>query len=62
MYFGNYGLPKTWLDQCLKSPVSEYRSKSNMANAPKHCSYLEDSPFGTFIDHWEVNCPTKSLC
>ena len=38
MYFGNYGLPKTWLDQRLKSPVSEYPSKSNMAKAHKHCS------------------------
>ena len=62
MCFGNYGLPKTWLDQCFKSPVSEYLSKSNMANAPKHCSQLKDSPFTIFIDHWEVNCPTKSLC
>ena len=33
----NYGLPKTWLDQCLKSPFSEYPWKSNMANAPKYC-------------------------
>ena len=62
MYFGNYGLRKTWLDPCLKSPVSEYPSKRNMANAPKHCSHLKGSPFTTFIDHWEVNCPTKSLC
>ena len=62
MYFGNYGLTKTWLDQCLKSPFSEYPSKRNMANAPKHYSHLKDSPFITFIDHWEVNCPTKSLC
>ena len=61
MYFGNYGLPKTCLDQCLKSPVSEYPSKSNLANAPKHCSPLKDSFFTTFIDHWEVNCPTKRL-
>ena len=62
MYFGNYGLRKTWLDPCLKSPVSEYPSKRNRANAPKHCSHLKGSPFTTFIDHWEVNCPTKSLC
>ena len=62
MYFGNYGLPKTWLDHCLKSPISEYPSKSNMANAPKHCSNLKDSPFTKFIDHWQVSCPTKSLC
>ena len=61
MYFLNYGLPKTWLDQCLKSPVLEYPSRSNMLNAPKHCSHLKDSPFTTFIDHWEVNCSTKSL-
>ena len=61
MYFGNYGPPKTWLDQSLKSPVSEYHSKSNMVNAPKHCSHLKDSRFTTFIHHWEVNCRTKSL-
>ena len=35
MYFQNYGLPKTWLDQGLKSPVSEDPTKSNMVNAPK---------------------------
>ena len=43
MFFRNYGLPKTWLDQCLKSPVSEDPSKSNMVNAPKHCSNLKDT-------------------
>ena len=62
MYFGNYGLPKTQLEQCLKSPFSEDPSKSNMVNAPKHCSNLKDSTFTIFIDHWEVNSPTKSLC
>ena len=61
MYFGNYGLPKTWLDQCLKSPFSEDPSKSSIVNAPKHSSNLKDSTFTIFIDHWEVNCPTKSL-
>ena len=43
MYFRNYGLPKTRLDQCLKSPVSEDPSKSNMGNAPKHCLNLKDT-------------------
>ena len=62
MYFRNYGLPKTWLDKCVKSPVSEDPSKSKMANAPKHISNLKGSPFTIFIDHWVVNCPTKSLC
>ena len=61
MSFGNYGLPKTWLDQCLKSPISEYPWKSNMVYAPKHCSNLKDRSFTILIDHWEVNCPTKSL-
>ena len=61
MYSANYGLPKKWLDQCLKSSVSEYPSKRNMAIAPKHCSHLNYSLFTQFIDHWEVNCPTKSL-
>ena len=41
MYFRNCGLPKTWLDQCLKSPVSEDPTKSNMVNKPKHCSNLK---------------------
>ena len=45
MHFRNYGLPKTWLDQCVKSPVSEDPSKSNMVNAPKHCSNLKDTLF-----------------
>ena len=61
MSFENYGLPKRWLDQCLESHFSEDPSKSNMVNAPKHCSNLKDSTFTIFIDHWEVNCPTKSL-
>ena len=43
MYFRNYGLPKTWLDQCLKSPVSDDPSKSNIVNALKHCSNLKDT-------------------
>ena len=61
MYFLNYGLPKRWLDQCLKSLFSEYPSKSNMVKATKHCSNLKDSPFTILIGHWEVNDSTKSL-
>ena len=37
MYFGGYGLQKPWFDKSLKSPVSEYPSKCNMVNEPKHC-------------------------
>ena len=43
MYFRNYGLPKTLLDQCLKSPLSEDPTKSNMVNTPKHCSNFKDT-------------------
>ena len=62
MYFRNYGLPKTWLDLCLERPVSEDPTKRNMVNAPKHCSNLRDTSFTILINHWEVNCLTKSLC
>ena len=61
MYFGNYELPKTWLDQCLKTPFSKDLSKRNKINAPKHCSNFKNSAPTIFIDHWEFNCPTKSL-
>ena len=43
MYIRNYGLPKTSVDQCLKSPVSEDPTKSNMVNAPKHFSNLRNT-------------------
>ena len=43
MHFRNYRLPKTWLYQCLKSPLSENPKKSNMVNAPKHFSNLKDT-------------------
>ena len=32
MYFRNYGLRNTWLDNCLKGPVSEDLSIDNMLN------------------------------
>ena len=43
MYFRNYGLQKTLLDQCLKVPVSDDPTKSNMVNTPKHCSNLKET-------------------
>ena len=36
MYFRKYGSRKTWLNKCLKSPVSDDRSTFNMVNGPKH--------------------------
>ena len=35
--------PKTWLDKCLKSLVSEDPSTSNMVNGAKHCSKLNET-------------------
>ena len=62
MYFRNYGLQKTWLDQCLKSPVLEDVWKSNMVNGPKHTRNIKESSFTIFIDHCEGNCLTEILC
>ena len=53
---------KTSLDQCLKSPVSEDPSKSNLLNRPNHCSKLMDISFTICSDHWEGNSLAKSLC
>ena len=51
----NYGLLKTWLDKCLKSPVSEDPSTGNKVNGPKQYFNLYDSTFARFIDHCEYN-------
>ena len=36
MHFGNYGLLKTCLDNCLKSPFPEDQLRGNMVSRPKH--------------------------
>ena len=61
MYFLNYGLLKTWLDQRLKSPVSEHPSKSNLVNGSKDRRNSKESSFTIFIDHCKDNCLTKSF-
>ena len=53
MYFRNYRLPKTWLDQCLKSPLSEDPKKSKIVNAPKHCSNLKDTSLPYLLFTWK---------
>ena len=55
MYFRNYGLRKTWLEKCLRSPVSEDPSTGNMVNELKHCFNLNKSTLSIFTDHCEVN-------
>ena len=48
--FLNLGTPKTWLDKCLKTLLSEDPSRSNMGNGAKHCWNMKDSNFTRFID------------
>ena len=45
---------KRWLDKCLKSPVSEDPSTSNIVNVAKHCSNLHHITFTILIDHCQV--------
>ena len=61
MYFPNYGLRNMWLDNCVKSPVSEDPSRSKMRNGTKQLGNLKDSAFTIFIDHCEDNQDEKSL-
>ena len=61
MYLWTYGLRKTWLDKCLKSPVSEDPLTSNMVIGLKHCWNVKNSTFTIFIDPCEDNSGWKSL-
>ena len=60
MYLWTYGLGKTWLDKCLKRPISDDRSTSKMVNASKYCWNLNDSTFTIFIDPREDKSGWKS--
>ena len=62
MYFRNYMLRKSGLDECLKNPASEYPSTNNMVNGHKNFFNLDDVTFTIFIDHSEHNSIGKSLC
>ena len=42
---------KTWLDNCLKSPVSEDPSKGNMGKWPRYCWNLHHGTFLILIDN-----------
>ena len=58
--FPKWRTPKTWLDKCLKSPVWDGPSTSNMINRPKHCWNLHHSTFIIFIDHCQGNWNGKN--
>ena len=53
--------PKTWLDKCLKSPVSVNPSILKMVNVPRHYWNLHHSTFIIFIDHCQIKWVGKCL-
>ena len=53
--------PESWSDKCLKSPVWEKPSTSNMVNVSKQCWNLHHSTFIKFIAHCQVNWVGKRL-
>ena len=59
MYSRNYALGTPWLDKCLKSPVSEDPSKSNMVKWSKYCSNLNHSTFGIFLNRSKLTQPIQ---
>ena len=61
MYFSTYALRKTWLEQCLKVPLSEDPATSNMVKGLKHCSKLNDSDLTIFLDACGDNSVRKSI-
>ena len=53
MNFRNYGPPKTWLYECLKSPVWDNLLTGNILNGLKHWFNLNPRIFAIFVDHCE---------
>ena len=61
MYFRNYGLWKTCLDNCLKNLVWGNPLRGNMVNGPKHWVNITNSTFTIFFDHCERMSWKKSI-
>ena len=61
MYFSNYGLRKTCLDKCLKTPISENPSTNDMVSGPKHSLNQNGSTFARFGDPCKDNLIGKSV-
>ena len=55
MYFPNYRLQKTSLDNCIKNVISEDASRSIVVNGPKHFWNLNNSALTIFSDKFEDN-------
>ena len=52
MYFPYYGLRKTWLNESLKSPLSQDPWRSNMLRGIKNLGNLNGTTFTILIDHY----------
>ena len=66
MYFQNYRLSKKWLDQSLKSAVSEHPLTLNMLKGTKHLRNLHERTYIIFSLHSEresfrIYLPSGSL-
>ena len=61
MCFENYGLRKTWLENCLKRFASEDLSTSNMNKGFKHYLNLHSSNVNILIDQYELKLAGRSL-
>ena len=61
MYFRNYGLWNTWLNQYLRGPLSKHLLTSDMVNSLKRSWNRHHKTFIKFIDDFEVNLVKKSL-
>ena len=60
--FSKLGTPKKYSGKCLKRPVSENASKSNIVNVPKHSSNLHHITFTIFIDTAKsIQCEKVSI-
>ena len=61
-YFRNYRLPKTSLDQCPKSRITEHPSTVILLKVPKHLWNLRQRTFIIFFHHSGENWVRKCLC
>ena len=61
MYFRNYRLSITWLDNYLKSTVSVDPSTLNMLKALKHLRNLDERTFLIFLHDSEEKWFKKNL-
>ena len=61
MYWQIYGLWMALLYKCLKCPVSEDPTASNLEKGPKHCWIMNDITFTVYSDQCEKNWVGKSL-